>query len=339
MAEINEVLLDLTNTQIRVLGQLGRNRRALIMGSPGTGKTILAVERARRLAESGFEVLLTCFNEPLSLHLQTQATDIERVHAMTFHSLCFKLCNQAKVELPREPDADWWTNEAPERLMEAAGRLGASFDAIVVDEGQDFSPEWLDALQLLLRDPDEGPFYLFADSQQALYCRNWAKPGGWPEFELDLNCRNTLPIAERVAAVYGDELKTLGTTGPAPVFTTGKYGRWGELVLRIADRLLTDGGLEPHQVTVLATDKHLVDELRDLAVSQASLVALGQHGVVCETVHRFKGLESDVIVLVLTSSGDTDIDRGLAYVGMSRARTMLFVLGTDATKEALGWPR
>jgi superfamily I DNA/RNA helicase len=58
---------------------------------------------------------------------------------------------------------------------------------------------------------------------------------------------------------------------------------------------------------------------------------MGGAGVVVETVHRFKGLESEVVVLV-TGSPDAASHDPLLYVGMSRARSMLVVLGPRAIR-------
>ena len=55
-------LLRLTEDQFRVLDMLSRQRRVAVSGGAGTGKTMLALEKARRLAAEGLEVLLTCYN-------------------------------------------------------------------------------------------------------------------------------------------------------------------------------------------------------------------------------------------------------------------------------------
>jgi ATP-dependent exoDNAse (exonuclease V) alpha subunit len=56
-----------------------------------------------------------------------------------------------------------------------------------------------------------------------------------------------------------------------------------------------------------------------------------------ETIQRFKGLEADVVILVIPELED-DADRVLAYVGMSRARVLLIVVGTSPVRAALSWP-
>ena len=91
VAEVNQDLIQLTDQQARVVGGLRRNRRALVSGGAGTGKTVLATERARQLGADGFDVLLLCFNELLGKVLEAELADRPNVQARRFHSFCLSL--------------------------------------------------------------------------------------------------------------------------------------------------------------------------------------------------------------------------------------------------------
>ena len=67
-----EKLLSLTEEQYDRLDELEDNPRCLFEGAAGTGKTLLAVEYARRRARAGDRVLLVCFNRLLGAWLQEQ---------------------------------------------------------------------------------------------------------------------------------------------------------------------------------------------------------------------------------------------------------------------------
>ena len=256
IAETEARLFTLTQEQFKVLDGLRRNRRAIVYGGAGTGKTVLAVEKARRLAADGFGVLLTCFNRPLADHVAAEFETVDSVLVRSFHGLCRWQMGMAAQPFPSDPPSEWWDHTAAVELAEAARITGFSVDAVVVDEGQDFDPEWFAALQMLLREPDLGPMYVFADTHQAIYRDGWEEPFRATRYDLETNCRNTLPIAEKVAAVYDDVVATLGAHGPAPewIDVVNAEGATASLP-GVLHRMVNDGGLRPDQVIILTQRK------------------------------------------------------------------------------------
>jgi len=98
--------------------------------SDGTGKTILAREKARRLAAEGFRTLLVCFNQPLA---RTLADDLAGAPApggldvLTFHELCLRMGREAgtlPVPEPAEKIQDWWDVVLPHALDAAIPEVG-----------------------------------------------------------------------------------------------------------------------------------------------------------------------------------------------------------------------
>jgi len=87
----DEQQIHLSDQQFGALDLLASQRRALILGVAGSGKTLLAAEKARRLAGQGFEVLLTCFNRPLAEHLAATIGQLDGVTVSTFHGLAERL--------------------------------------------------------------------------------------------------------------------------------------------------------------------------------------------------------------------------------------------------------
>ncbi len=338
VADAKVRLRDLTGEQMGVLDSLRRNRRAIIHGEAGTGKTVLAVERARRLRQDGFRVLLTCFNEPLGQRLATEFAGDAGMTVSHFHGVCRTLAERAGLDV-RTGDvlSRWYDEELPALLMTAADRLGFKVDAIVVDEGQDFAPGWWTALQLLLEDPDKGPLYVFADAQQAIYREDWEPPFDEPAFDLSVNCRNTLPIARRVSAVLDRRPSTLGAGGPQPEFLEAATPEEVEDQLRgVLHRLLHLEGLRREQIVVLSDRRLFVDGLIGKEFAGTRLVRPGEEGIVAETIHRFKGLEADAAVVILKEISKAR-ERSLAYIGMSRAVGHLVVIGNRDVRQALKW--
>ena len=337
LAVANEAIIELTDQQIRVLDLLRRHRRALITGGAGTGKTILALERARRLAGDGARVLLTCYNRPLGDHLAADLSDIEAVTAKSFHAFARRQIGLAGLIVPDEPSQEWYTDGMPEMLAVAAERLDLSFDAIVVDEGQDFTPSWFTALQMLLEDPDDGPFYVFTDLNQSIYVEEWESPVGDEPYQLDINCRNTNQIAAKVSAVIGEEPLTLGVDGMAPRFILASNDEEiREILDEAVGRMVGEERVAPSQITILGDSRSFVEDLQGSIIGGTSVGDLDSPGVVAETIHRFKGLENDVVIVALHEV-ETEQQRRLAYIGMSRAKGLLIVVGSKHVKRAIGW--
>lgn len=180
--------------------------------------------------------------------------------------------------------------------------------------------------------------FVFADTQQAIYRPGWQPPFREPAFDLEINCRNSLPIARRVADVFGDACNSLGVAGPEPLFRpANSFGEVGGTLVRALTGLLEEQDLTPEQLVVLSGRRDVVDVLRGQEFGSLRLVGPGETGVVVETVHRFKGLESDAVLLVFSTFKPGE-DDSLLYIGMSRARAYLEVIGPDALGKHLGWP-
>jgi hypothetical protein len=165
-------LESLTLEQARFLQRVRRDPRMVVRGCAGSGKTVLAITHALRLAREGFHVLFACFNRKLRDDLRArygaEGLDIENVHS---HAV--RLAREARLELPT---TDWhalgdefWNEELPDKLVEAAAALDLEYDALMVDEAQDLDNRWLDSLTCLVTDPEESPIWLFMDDNQNVY--------------------------------------------------------------------------------------------------------------------------------------------------------------------------
>ena len=124
-------------------------------------------------------------------------------------SLGRELCGRAGVAWSEPPEDDvaatqaFWNETSGVLLLEAAQKLGERFDALVVDEAQDFLTEWWAVLDALLREGDRAPVTLVADPDQDLWQRESRFPEGLPVFPLRTNCRNTSAIAEFLGELTG----------------------------------------------------------------------------------------------------------------------------------------
>jgi UvrD-like helicase C-terminal domain/Nuclease-related domain/AAA ATPase domain len=326
----------LTEEQFKVLDVLGSRRRALITGCAGSGKTMLAMEKARRLAEAGYRVLITCFNQNLGDWLAASLKPYG-ITAQRFLSLCAQYATKAGVlqRGPDESDSDFYSR-LPEALCKALDVLPDRFDAIIVDEGQDFEEEWWVAIASLLADPNDGVLYIFYDDNQRLYNRGAAFPINDEPFHLPANCRNTQRIHEAVMVFYQSDTvpPCLGPEGTAPMlhdFGSGADERKG--VEKLIDDLVANQKVNPGDIAILTRRARDRSAWANPPTSSAwaatwDLSAAGDK-VICSTIHAFKGLERPFVIVCELQGVDATEKTELLYVAFSRAREYLAVVGLD----------
>ncbi|MCS0495584.1 NERD domain-containing protein [Ancylobacter sp. MQZ15Z-1] len=337
LAEAEKELLLFTADQVEAFAGLRASRGGLILGGAGTGKTILAVARAQQLAKDGFRTLLVCYNELLGADLARRTASPPALTAGTFHSICLAEAAKARLPVPAQRNAGWWEQKAPELLIEACATTDTSFDAVVVDEAQDFSPLWLDALRCLIGTDKDAPFFEFADPRQDIWARAWSTDSRHAfVYELTRNMRNTRPIAERVAATIATICKDRGVIGPQPIWRVTNGAPRESDVIASVERLL-DEGLTPVSIVVLCEDAALANRLRERSIGAYSFGRWGSRGVPVESISRFKGLDAAAVVLALAENKGP-AHQAQAYVGISRARSLLAVVGSQATRNAVNWP-
>jgi UvrD-like helicase C-terminal domain/AAA domain len=349
LAEEERELLQLTEAQFGVLNLLRRQRRVAVRGGAGTGKTLLALEKARRLAAEGFRTLLTCFNRPLADFLSDSVGEVDGLRIRGFHQLCFELAGAAGVSMDQGTTAEekraFFAERLPEALGEALEQLpDERFDAVVVDEGQDFKESWWLPLLTALAQPDDGILYVFHDDNQRLYGRSVSLPDGLSPVELDENLRNTQSIHRLATRFYdGPGLVARGPSG-RPVEAVRLTGASGleRVIGRCLHRLIRDEEIPPGKIAVLTgrspersgLGNH--DRIGAFRVRSAARVDPQDPRVALDTIWRFKGLERQVVILTeLDDLKPEERDR-LLYVGVSRARAHLVVVARDETLELLG---
>lgn len=348
------VLQRLTDDQYDILDMLGEHKRAVIKGYAGTGKTFVAFEKARRLAVDGSEVLLLCYNRQLAKHLRETAKRAgpwsKVCTVQSFHGLCRYVTELAGLPFePPEEDEDpevlasFWEEQAPLALLEAAGRMNVRFDAIVIDEAQDFSPNWFDVVEQLLADTNTGCLYIFYDPAQNIFGKEIILPIEDTPHTLDRNCRNTKRIAEYVGGIAGVTYRfPYGSVEGRPVEGLAYSNRLRQpaLIEKLLKQLLSQD-VEPQQVAVLSPYRQEnsclagKDEIAGLRLT--SDVLCGDDGMLrFSTLKSFKGLEADVVIVCDINPSSCDaIDQ---YVSMSRAKHRLFLLHSKDWEPSVGSP-
>jgi hypothetical protein len=337
----------MTEEQHQLLEFLSRQNIAAIEGVAGSGKTLLALAKAQAMARAGKRTLLLCFNKPLMEWLRHVADGQAPATLVvdTYHGLCAELVFKAGIREDRA-SSDLWGTEYPEKLMQACELLGAEhkFDAIIVDEGQDFHDLWWLSLESLFRAPSKDRcYYVFYDPRQNINTTRLQIPEelGNP-YQLKKNCRNTRRIAEHCAALVGAEQTILETAvdGDEPEFRKTRtladaYAQAGKLVAEWCMPKAANGGLRPSQVALLhpngnGIERHWPFKGEGLKGVKDPAKWRNNEGVFVCAWERFKGLEADAIVIVDDRGEDNAENRTTRYVARSRAKHVLVVIEVDA---------
>lgn len=323
--EREDQFIRLTLEQARIVDFLDEQLHAAVIGAAGTGKTLLAVEKARRLASPARPVLFLCYNSALRQHLDAHHAH-PNVRYLTFHGLARELMG---------PDGT--LDQVEKDLVEHLSNDGSvPGEHLVVDEGQDFKQEWLEYLQYRFRD---GSFYVFYDRYQVIQGEMDTR---WLEqipcrLVLSRNCRNTDPIA-RVAYRAGGlpVAPTLGLAGPRPVLHAPiDNAEAVDIVSRLVEVACTKHKVPPHELAVLTIETLEEGSPWRLAKigNQRAADQPQANCITVTTVRRFKGLEATLVIVVdvdLKQATDHAWRRRL-YVACSRARHAVHIVTT--TKE------
>lgn len=353
--QIGDDLAALTREQYAVLDSIESYPRVLVDGVAGSGKTLLAIESARRRGRAGQSVLMLCYNKLLSeqLSLMVREEDFAgSIEVRTMHAYCRELVNASSLIDEFKMASEGATTKSlfddiipVYASMAVLEDVRPKYAAVVVDEGQDLlTGSFLDVLDGSLEGGLEaGQWLWFLDSnvQASVYGRLDVRSlerlqSVGVRHVLTCNCRNTRQIAEHTAIVSGIGRRNVPRVDGPPVefFTYSPELGWGEKLSLVLCKL-ADEGVPKGRITVLLARVPKPDDfaclqrlgLRELKAEDVrKLENTSIETVFWTRVSGYKGLESDVIVLVGLNDIESDWGRAIAYVGMSRARSRLLVL-------------
>jgi Nuclease-related domain/UvrD-like helicase C-terminal domain len=328
----------LTQEQADILDAIRLLHRVEVRGGPGSGKTWLALEQGRRLTRAGSRVAVLCYSRGLAAYLRRYVETLpagERpAYVGEFHSL-----GHSWGAAIGSNDSEYWENSLPAEMRELAIQLPAEqrFDAVIIDEAQDFADAWWLAVLASLKDEETGGLYAFSDEGQRVFARFGQPPVPLIPIMLDHNLRNTRQIAETFNPLTSIPMRMLGGEGPDVRFVDCTADDAMSAGDDAVDSLLEEGW-RPEDIVLLTTGSRHSEQVQRQAVGQSHYwdTFWDTEQVFYGHVLGFKGLERRAVVLVLNEREIGARSRERLYVGLSRARDQLVVCGSADTIRVLG---
>jgi len=372
--EIPDIMRVMDLQQEQLARSLGEGHR-VIHGVAGSGKTLILGYRAEQLAKiCAKPILVLCYNKTLAgrlTHWMSSKGVSDKVHVRHFHSWCHSQLKAYHVNFSQgKNDTDKTMANMVQAVIGGVERgqvPSGQYEAVLIDEGHDFKPEWLKLIVQMV-DPRANSLLVLYDDAQSIYEAGRQKNFSFKSVGiqaqgrttiLKVNYRNTREILEFAAQFAGELLKaaeaeddgiprlvpiSAGRHGNAPVVvnlpTLKSEGAW------IAVRLKEEhaNGTPWHDMAILYRHYDPVciavrKELRQAGVPNTwkDDVTFGesQDTVKLLPFHSSKGLEYPIVVIpgagLLPAPEESNEDEArLLYVAMTRATSKLFVTGASA---------
>jgi hypothetical protein len=333
--------------QEHILSQLIDNPRigVIVKGGPGTGKTWLAIEQAKRLDIQNRKVLFLCFNKNLALFLSKQLQILKTVNVEISYLHGFYkdiLYQHFKIdinELLSKSDNNFWHKDLPLKIRELFFNYqGLKYDYVILDEAQDYFNEYhIDALTCLISrgfdsgnfliclDSENQDFYLKADPEFEQYFR-----GVYPTYvsRLVKNCRNPQKVSDLAYNLTGITKQDCYFKEDVTSSKVVYYNDPDELVNKIKSFInqKLKENITIGSITVLAYNNQikslLMEECSNYVVDISSKNLFIKDKIMISTAHSFKGMENQFILFVGPTNFqiNDDIQNKVIFNAFTRAK-------------------
>lgn len=340
ISDNQKLIEEFTQEQFKVLDFTNFNDRCLIEGQAGTGKTVIALELARRKLQEGKKVGLFCFNKKLGEKLNrsfcNSFKNSDSFYAGTLHRYLTKNITAESVA-GHEHNHEYYSEYLPLEFLIQNEELSENkkFDVLIIDEAQDLlMPNYLEVFDWILKGGiKNGKWSMFGDfTNQAIYIND-------PEEAkklllqraffvnippLKLNCRNTKKIANQNTLITGIEIPEFtGFTLPGiPIDVKFPSSNKKREILEDKVKELIKNGVKAELITLLSPKKFENTYLAD----SEFIFEQKKKGLQVSTIHSYKGLENVVVFLYDFLEISTEESKRLLYVGISRATQQLNII-------------
>ncbi|XP_035280949.1 schlafen family member 13-like isoform X2 [Anguilla anguilla] len=324
-----EFLNLLTEEQFEFLQTYEDIRELFIHGLPGTGKTVLAAEKIKRIKNAydckDDNVLYICENQPLKYFMRKQ-------------KICF--CETRKCFMMKREECF------------------SEVQHIIVDEGQNFRAEdgdWIQKARNIVK--ENGVFWVFLDYfQQSHITRSGLPP--LPSQSKAYLCtivRNSKQVSERLKKEIDGICKSFTKTNQLANHLKSMFSKLrfihsfsgSYVVEKMAERKvvpylrnklyhLLDDGRSSKDIAILCSTQKDRDKIQLALESKrsgpricfTSAEDMDSDVVVLDSIRRFSGLERNIVILIDPQAhpSQCEVEKNLLVGAISRARIQLIVI-------------
>ena len=344
--EIDDKLIRLTNEQVNIMRGLASNKRLMIEGSAGTGKTIMAMNFAKEKLEEGLKVLYLAYNKNLVKNvITTMNIESDRLKIINLHALFGEYVKVDQSEINKD-QKNYFNNTLPEMFLDFVSDLdkekleALQYDILVMDEGQDIAnPIFFYPLDYLLKGGfKDGNWAFFYDEKQNIYNPEYEDGIKFLEeyqpskFKLSTNCRNTIQIGTYSFDAIGlDEKAFIKENGEEIIKV--KYADKDEAKARFKEivKSLRAENIKEEDILFLSPKRYKHSILSEIAfeVNEDVNDKSSDQTPRFSTIHGYKGLDSKGVVMSDLEQIKEEDKSTLLYIGASRARTLLYLVASE----------
>jgi len=343
---IEEKIFTYTQEQFKILDRLKRNTQFICIGGAGTGKTMIAIEQAKRMSTNNY-VGLICHNKLLAAWLKKVFNNNDNVYVNTIHGM---MTQELKIKIK---NPKFFQDGLPQLFLEKLDLDKFKiFDFLIIDEGQDlfYSENYLEVFDcVLIGGLSNGSWSIYADPENQtvfneidldldqidLMLLKYSEK--YAHFALDTNCRNTHEIKNALFEMTGCKIPNSIFSQPTSIPVDYRFYSGENEHIKKIDRIiakLKKDKISLNDITILSSKifsrsicnqskyNNLLSDLNSLSVIDWESI----DKITFSTIRAFKGLENQYIIISeIGDISDSNIIK-LLYVAISRARIGLYIL-------------
>ena len=341
---MDEQFNEATEEQFKAMIEIEENSKLYVKGPAGTGKTLIAINFAKRMLENNKTVFFACYTQNLGEYLKSEFSQYENIFTGNIHSLLREIFSLVSGEMPFDNedkkkkfeeytnDMNSWINDngtdtfifEAQNLYRLFEILDIKINTVLIDECQDFSLEAQEGISLLNLYSDEPKFYMFGDPNQT-QLSEWKPLFTEPTRTLSKNMRNSNEINEFINKLFALDVENSGISDDLNVDYEVLSGfELNNQKIEIQEKLpkilhnLTTEGVELSQIAILGLHAGHANDIRHLSALGKKIYELDE--ITVDSALRYKGLEKDVVIAIFPDYkvSNTQLLKSQIYTGITR---------------------